>query len=80
MGGEEVSSRFPGLAAYGSARVRSESVLRTWQGLVDLAVQAHTRRGESDSVAGWLYVKLSLDCFAGEWARALTAPEIRVDR
>ncbi len=80
VGGEEVSSRFPGLAAYGSARVRSESVLRTWQGLVDLAVQAHTRRGESDSVAGWLYVKLSLDCFAGEWARALTAPEIRVDR
>jgi hypothetical protein len=76
--GEEVSSRFPGLTGYGPARVRSESVLRTWQGLVDLAIQAHMRRGESDSVAGWLYVKLSLDCFAGEWERALAAPEIGV--
>ena len=76
VAGREVSERFPSLAGYGASRARSESVLRTWQGLVDLAIQAHTRRGESDSVAGWLYVKLSLDVFAGEWERALQAPEI----
>ena len=45
---------------------------------VDLAIQAHTRRGESDAVANWLYVKLALDVFALEWERALTTPEIAV--
>lgn len=78
VGEEEVSARFPDLAGYDVARWRAESALKTWQGLVDLAIQAHTRRGESDAVANWLYVKLALDVFALEWERALTTPEIAV--
>jgi hypothetical protein len=74
---DDISARFPELATYSLSRWRTESVLKTWQGLVDLAIQAHTRRGESDSVANWLYVKLSLDVFAVEWERALAVPEIR---
>lgn len=76
VGEDEMSARFPVLADYDLSRWRSESVLKTWQGLVDLALQAHTRRGESDSVANWLYVKLGLDVFALEWERALSTPEI----
>lgn len=78
VGEDEVAARFPGLADYDVARWRAESVLKTWQGLVDLAIQAHTRRGESDAVANWLYVKLALDVFALEWERALEMPEIAV--
>ena len=78
VGEEEMAARFPGLAGCDVARWRAESALKTWQGLVDLTIQAHTRRGESDAVANWLYVKLALDVFALEWERALQKPEIGV--
>jgi len=55
---------------------RQQSILRTWTGLVDLAVQAHQRRGESDLVAHWIYIKLALDPFATEWDRAISPPEL----
>ena len=46
-------------------------VLRTWQGLARLAIQAHQRRGESDLVAHWMYVLLALDTRAPEWDHML---------
>jgi hypothetical protein len=72
----DISEKYPVLARYSLSRWRRECVLRTWQGLVDLAIQAHTRRGESDLVANWIYIKLCLDPLAVEWERALTEPEI----
>ncbi len=32
-----------------------------------LAMTAHQRRGESDSVAHWMYQLLALDAHAPEW-------------
>lgn len=58
-------------------RWKERSVLRTWQGLCRIAIQAHQRRGESDRVAQWMYVMLALDPEASEWSRALTWPEIQ---
>lgn len=36
-----------------------------------LAMTAHQRRGESDSVAHWMYQMLALDVGAPEWGAAL---------
>lgn len=58
------------------AEWRQQSILRTWSGLVNLAVQAHQRRGESDLVAHWIYIKLALDPLASEWERAISPPEL----
>ena len=72
----QVESRFPAVARLTGEEWRQQSMLRTWQGLCRIAMQAHQRRGESDFVAHWMYVGLALDPGAPEWGRALGAPEI----
>lgn len=72
----EVLQRYPAVANLSEKEWREQCVLRTWQGLSRIAMQAHQRRGESDLVAQWMYVALALDPGAPEWNRALEAPEI----
>lgn len=72
----DMMNKNPALASMALTEWRQQSVLRTWAGLVDLAVQAHQRRGESDLVAHWIYLKLALDPLATEWERAITPPEV----
>ena len=70
------AERHPDVAGVSPGQWRQRCVLRTWQGLARLAIQAHQRRGESDLVAHWVYVGLALDPQAPEWARALSSPEL----
>uniref|UniRef100_A0A1D2ACJ4 Protein SirB1 N-terminal domain-containing protein n=1 Tax=Auxenochlorella protothecoides TaxID=3075 RepID=A0A1D2ACJ4_AUXPR len=44
-----------------------DSVLGVWRGLVRLSMEAYQRRGESDAVARWTHLLLSLDADAPEW-------------
>jgi hypothetical protein len=76
MDSSDLMEKNPLLANMSLNEWREQSILRTWAGLVDLAVQAHQRRGESDLVAHWIYVKLALDPLATEWERAITPPEL----
>lgn len=76
MEGVAVRERYPALAGVSGEGWREQSVLRTWQGLARLAIQAHQRRGESDHVAHWVYLTLALDPQAPEWAHAMAAPEL----
>lgn len=64
----------PYLANMTLSEWRQQSTLRTWGGLIALAVQAHQRRGESDLVAHWIYMKLALDPLATEWETAISSP------
>jgi hypothetical protein len=73
----EVSKRFPSVGRLSPAEWQEQCVLRTWQGLCRIAMQAHQRRGESDFVAHWMFICLALDPSAPEWSRALTAPEVK---
>jgi hypothetical protein len=72
----EVSKRFPAVGNLTATQWQEQSVVRTWQGLCRIAMQAHQRRGESDFVAHWMFICLALDPSAPEWSRALTAPEV----
>jgi Transglutaminase-like superfamily len=73
----EVKERFPAVGHLSPAEWQQQSVLRTWQGLSRIAMQAHQRRGESDFVAHWMFICLALDPSAPEWKRALAAPEVK---
>lgn len=42
-------------------------MLGVWRGLVRLSMEAYQRRGESDAVARWTHLLLSLDADAPEW-------------
>lgn len=64
--------RYPFLNDLNDATVCNESVLRTWQGLARIAIQAHQRRGEADFVAHWIYVAMALDPGAPEWSQVLS--------
>lgn len=55
----------PSAPAHGQSA--EQSVLCVWRGLVRLSVEAHQRRGESDGVARWTHLLLSLDADAPEW-------------
>ena len=72
----DVIERYPAVANLSEEEWKEQCVLRTWQGLCRVAMHAHQRRGESDSVAHWMYITLAIDPRAPEWGRALTAPEI----
>jgi hypothetical protein len=72
----EIQTRFPAVGHLSPAEWKEQTVLRTWQGLCRIAMQAHQRRGESDFVAHWMFICLALDPGAPEWNRALAAPEV----
>ncbi|KAI8114476.1 hypothetical protein M9434_002598 [Picochlorum sp. BPE23] len=67
----DMMKRFPSMGQISAADWRQQSLLRSWNGLIQLAIQAHQRRGESDWVAHWIYVKLAMDPFAPEWGMVL---------
>ncbi|KAG7668599.1 hypothetical protein Ndes2526B_g03781 [Nannochloris sp. 'desiccata'] len=73
----EIQTKFPAVGHLSPAEWQEQSVLRTWQGLCRIAMQAHQRRGESDFVAHWMFICLALDPSAPEWNRALAAPEVK---
>ena len=68
---DELRLRYPALHGFSDDIWRREAVLRTWQGLARIAMQAHQRRGEADLVAHWTYVALALDPQAPEWNQVL---------
>lgn len=67
----DMMERFPSMGQLTGADWREQSVLRSWNGLIELAIQAHQRRGESDLVAQWIYIRLAMDPFATEWSMVL---------
>lgn len=72
----DMIEKHPRLGQMSMAEWREQCVLRTWSGLVQLAIQAHQRRGESDLVSHWIFIKLCLDPLAPEWERAMSTPEV----
>jgi hypothetical protein len=76
LSGEQVCARHPILSNLCLSHLPSTSVLSTWQSLCRTVLVAHQRRGESDAVAQWLFVLLSLDPTAAEWDRALAGAEV----
>jgi len=72
----EMIQKHPRLGQMSMAEWREQCVLQTWSGLVQLAIQAHQRRGESDLVSHWIFIKLCLDPLAPEWERAMSTPEV----
>jgi len=77
LSSSEIQTKFPAMGHLSPAEWQQQSVLRTWQGLCRIAMQAHQRRGESDFVAHWMFICLALDPSAPEWNRALAAPEVK---
>lgn len=67
----DMMKRFPTMGQLSAADWRKQSLLRSWNGLIQLAIQAHQRRGESDWVAHWIYVRLAMDPCAPEWSMVL---------
>ena len=43
-----------------------------WAYLAGLVVQCYQRRGRSDDVASWVYVKMAVDVHAPEWEQFLS--------
>lgn len=86
VSGEQACARYPSLLNLfrddllnvSERDVSSTSVVSSWQSLCRTALVAHQRRGESDAVAQWLFVLLSLDPTAPEWDRALAGSEVSV--
>lgn len=76
LSGEQVCARYPILSNLILSHLPTTSVLSTWQSLCRTVLVAHQRRGESDAVAQWLFVLLSLDPTAPEWDRALAGAEV----
>lgn len=74
---ESLCGMYPSLGNMSESDWVQKSPLRTWQGLTKLVIQAHTRRGESDLVAHWMYIALCLDPDAVEWERALSEPDVQ---
>ena len=76
LSSSQVLEKFPAVGHLSPSEWQQQCVLRTWQGLCRIAMQAHQRRGESDFVAHWMYICLALDPGAPEWGRALALPEV----
>jgi hypothetical protein len=74
----ELREKYPAIGELSAHQWRQQCILTTWTGLVNLAIQAHKRRGESDLVAHWIYIALSLDPLASEWERALSPAELQI--
>jgi hypothetical protein len=70
-------TRYPHLQVAGTppheARQQQQQsgVVVVWASLARTMVTAHQRRGESDSVAHWLYQLLALDTQAVEWGHVM---------